>query len=262
MKEKIKISAVSYFNTHPFLYGLEKSGMINNTIDLSLDYPSVCAEKVQSGEVDMGLVPIAIIPSLKVSYIASRYCIGSKGKVDSVLLVSDVPLHEIKQIYLDYQSKTSVSLVQILAKMYWNIVPEWIQAEKGYEKNISGTTAGVIIGDRTFNLIKDYKYIYDLSEEWYQYSNLPFVFAVWLATKPIAIDILNQFNKAIEYGVNNIDEVVDNYENKYIYCSNIRDYLKNKISYNLDKNKSAGMNRFLSYYRALQGNKKKLLHFI
>src|SRR5437867_12268285 len=87
----IKVSCVSYLNSQPFIYGLKNNSIINE-IDLSLDVPSVCAEKLRSGSVDIGLVPVAVIPQLKESHIISDYCIGADGKVETVLLLSDVPL--------------------------------------------------------------------------------------------------------------------------------------------------------------------------
>ncbi|NQX96939.1 MAG: hypothetical protein HRT73_03545 [Flavobacteriales bacterium] len=98
--KKIKVSAVSYLNTLPFIYGINNSEVMEG-IDLSLDIPSDCAKKLLSGEVDLGLVPIAILPQLKEYHIISDYCIGAEGKVDSVALYSDVPLNEIEYIYLD-----------------------------------------------------------------------------------------------------------------------------------------------------------------
>ena len=60
---KIKISAVSYLNSKPFIYGLQHSENLNY-IDLQLDIPSVCAQKLMEGKVDVGLIPIATIPEL------------------------------------------------------------------------------------------------------------------------------------------------------------------------------------------------------
>ena len=91
---KIKVSAVSYLNTLPFIYGINNSEVVND-IKLSLDIPSDCGMKLLSGEVDLGLVPVAILPQLKEYHIISDYCIGAEGKVDSVALYSDVPLDEI-----------------------------------------------------------------------------------------------------------------------------------------------------------------------
>ncbi|MCB0401553.1 MAG: menaquinone biosynthesis protein, partial [Flavobacteriales bacterium] len=173
---KVKVSAVSYLNTLPFLYGIKQSGL-EQEIDLSLDIPSDCARKLLNDEVDLGLVPVAIIPQLKEHHIISDYCIGADGPVDTVALFSDVPLEEIENIYLDYHSRSSVTLVQLLAKAFWKIKPNWIRAEEGFIDQIQGTTAGVVIGDRTFGLSKKYKY--DLAEAWKAFTGKPFVFAAW-----------------------------------------------------------------------------------
>lgn len=239
-----KISAVSYANTYPFLYGLKKSSIIKK-IDLSLDFPSVCATKLINNQVDIGLVPIAILPQLKEHYIISDFCIGAIGKVNSVLLLSDVPLSQIKTILLDYQSKTSINLTKVLAKHFWNIQPNWETAKEGFETTIHNTTAGVIIGDRTFNLSKKYKYTYDLAEEWQKFTKLPFVFACWVANKKITPEFIKEFNDAIGVGVKNIPEVLNYFnvtENKKDYLSH---YLTTNISYKLDDEKQKAIKMFL-----------------
>src|SRR5262245_24497557 len=121
---KIKVSAVSYLNSKPFIYGLEHSE-VKNEIDLQLDVPSTCAAKLFEDKVDLGLVPVAVLPDLDEYHIITDYCIGADGEVGSVLLLSEVPLNEIKTILLDYQSMTSVVLVQILADKFWKIQPSW-----------------------------------------------------------------------------------------------------------------------------------------
>jgi len=242
--KKIKVSAVSYLNTLPFLYGI-KNSEVEKEIDLSLDIPSDCAKKLLSGEVDLGLVPVAILPQLKEYYIISDYCIGAEGEVDSVALYSDVPLNEIENILLDYHSKTSVNLVQVLAKKYWDISPNWINTTEGFEYEIEGKTAGVIIGDRTFNLSKVYKCKYDLAEEWRKFTGLPFVFACWVSNKELPVSFITQFNKALEQGVNNIGEVVKGYNEASISKENLLTYLTNNISYSLDENKRKAIDKFL-----------------
>ncbi len=247
-KLKVRVSAVSYLNTLPFLFGINNSGVINE-IELSVDIPSVCAKKLLTNEVDLGLVPVAILPQLKEYYIVSNYCIGAVGKVDSVALYSDVPLNEIKAIYLDYQSKTSINLVQLLAKEYWKVNPKWLKAETGYENKIINSTAGVIIGDRTFNLKKKYKYKYDLADEWKKYTGLPFVFACWVANKKLTPEFIANFNSALKKGVNNIKEVVVLPNESKITQEQLFDYLTNKISYDFDENKQIALVKFLEYIK-------------
>ena len=241
---KIKISAVSYLNTLPFLYGIKKSNIIKN-IDFQLDMPSICATKLINNEVDIALIPVAAIPQIKNSQIISDYCIGAEGKVKTVLLLSDVPLNEIQSIYLDYQSRTSVNLIRILSKKYWKINPKWETTTHGYETQIIDKKAGLIIGDRTFNLEKEYKYVYDLAEEWKKYTNLPFVFATWVANKPIDKQFISEFNSALKVGIENIDKVVLDFFITYPNSKiNLKKYFTEDISYNFDNKKQKALKLF------------------
>jgi chorismate dehydratase len=201
-----------------------------------------------NGECDIALVPVGVIPQLKISYIVSKFCIGAEGRVRSVLLASQVPLEMITKIYLDYQSATSVKLVKILARHHWNINPEFIDSSPGYEQQIKGTTAGVIIGDRCFQYV-DYKYKYDLAEEWINFTGYPFVFAAWLSLKPVKAELKKKLNDALEYGISNIDNVIQEYKYKFAFNPNFnaREYYTKNISYYLNEGKSRGMSTFIKY---------------
>ena len=240
----LKISAVSYLNTIPFIHGLKQSELIK-TIDLQLDYPSICADKLINGTVDLALVPVAVIPKLKEAYIISDYCIGANGAVDTVCLYSDVPIEEIESIALDYQSRTSVALLKILLKEYWQLNPELKKANVGFEENIKGNHAALVIGDRAFALNTKHAYIYDLSAIWKEMTGLPFVFAAWVANTKLPMDFIISFNKALEKGLSNIDTALALEGDSYPNCKNPEDYLNNKISYNLDVEKQKGMELFL-----------------
>jgi len=243
----IKISAVSYLNSKPFIYGIEKSGLMSN-YKLELDIPSVCAEKFLQKKVDIGLVPVAIIPQLKEYYFISDYCIGAEKSVGSVMLYSTVPLQQITKIYLDYQSRTSVILARILAKNYWKINPEWLNGILGYENKIKETVAAVVIGDRTFELKKKFPYSYDLAEEWNNYTKLPFVFALWIANKKLPQEFLISFNNALKFGIANIDAVVKENSDFKI---NSKEYFTQRISFSFDNKKRKALERFLEEMKKL-----------
>jgi len=240
----LKISAVSYLNTIPFVHGLKQSELIK-TIDLQLDYPSICADKLISGAVDLALVPVVVIPKLKQPYIFSDYCIGANGAVDTVCLYSDVPIDKIESIGLDYQSRTSVALLKFLLKEYWQLNPELKKSDVGFEDNIKGKHAALVIGDRAFTLNSKHKFIYDLSAIWKEMTNLPFVFAAWVSNNRLPQDFINAFNKALEKGLSNIDKALAFEGDSYPNCENPVDYLNNKISYSLDSEKQKGMELFL-----------------
>ncbi|RYG20012.1 MAG: hypothetical protein EOO07_05710 [Chitinophagaceae bacterium] len=117
---KIKISAVAYTNTKPFIYGIERANILSQ-IELSLDVPSDCAQKLIENKVDIGLVPVAVVPSIPNASIISDYCIGSVGAVNSVFIFSNVPVAHIKSVKLDPQSRTSNQLAQVLLKFHFKV---------------------------------------------------------------------------------------------------------------------------------------------
>jgi len=248
--EKIKISIVSYLNSKPFIYGLQHSELLNN-IDLQLDIPSVCAQKLLDNTVDLGLIPVAALPQLKEKYIITDYCIGATGKVASVMLYSNVPLTEIENIILDYQSRTSVALVRVLANFFWKINPQWVPASENYENSIQGNNAALIIGDRTFGIENKYLYSYDLAEEWQTYTHLPFVFACWVANKKLSESFVKQFNEALQYGLNNRSVLVSEINSNKKYPIDIDFYLNKNIDYNLDELKKTALELFLKYCEKL-----------
>jgi len=243
----VNLSIVSYLNTAPFLYGLKHSGKINsNEFNISLDIPSVCAQKLINGEADIGLVPVAILPLLPAYQIIGKTCIGAVGKVDSVMLLSNVSIDKIDKILLDYQSRTSVKLCQILAANYWKITPQFENAAPNYISNINGNTAAVVIGDRVFDVLHQFEYAYDLSEAWYNFQQLPFVFASWASIRPQRNEVIIQLEEALQFGINHLQETVSEIISNYPTHYPVEKYLTQRISYNLDEAKLKGLETFLS----------------
>jgi len=237
------VGAVSYLNTKPLLYGIERSG-IRKDIELIIDYPARIAGMLLKDEIDMGLVPVAIIPQMKEAYINGDYCIGSNGNVASVCLFSETPIERVEKVLLDYQSRTSVQLARILLKEYWQVTPELIDAGKDFRDHIKGTTAGVVIGDRALEQRKQSPYIYDLAEAWKGLTGLPFVFAAWISNKKMDAGFIRDFDEANRQGILHIDDVVA--ENPYPLFP-LHDYFTQHLSYTLDMQKRKGLERFIGY---------------
>ena len=128
-------------------------------------------------------------------------------------------------------------------KEYWGINPEMIEAkDENYRKEIKGTTAGLVIGDRAFEQRKISTFIYDLGSEWRSITGLPFVFAAWVSTKQLPDDFIELFNKANAIGLQHIDEIVA--ANPFeLY--DLKKYYNLHLSYLLNEPKRRGMERFL-----------------
>ena len=241
MDRKIRVGAVNYLNTKPLIYGFEL-GMMADELEMSFDYPSIVAEKIILGEIDIGLLPVAILPFLPEHYIISDYCIGCNGAVDSVCLFSEVPVEDIKTILLDYQSKTSVALLKVLLREYWKISPRLVNAHKGYESEIKGFTAGLVIGDRAFSQKLISALYYDLGTAWKEMTGLPFVFAAWVSIRKMEDQFANGFNAANAYGLNCLKEVIKGINSNGVDLEN---YYNNHISYQFDALKNKAMQIFL-----------------
>lgn len=243
MDKRWRIGAVSYLNTRPLLLGLAQEGF-KNRIDLVKSYPAKIAQELLAGQIDIGLVPVAIIPQLTHPHIISNYVIGTNGAVASVALFSQVPIDEIKSIYLDYQSRTSVQLLKILLAQFWKKEVEFLAATEGYIDQISGTTAGLIIGDRALDNLNKFPYMYDLGLAWKQHTGLPFVFAAWVANQPIPEEFMAAFDAANGYGVAHLEEVISLIPaNEQVY--DLHKYYTENISYVYDEEKKQGLERFL-----------------
>ena len=249
--EKIKISIVNYTNTLPFKWALKKSELLKR-IDLQEDIPSICAQKLKFGQVDLALIPVAILAELDNYFIETDFCIGANGKVDSVKLYSQVPLEEIGKVTLDYQSRSSITLTKVLMKFSWKKAVTYVDAKPGFENNINGTNAAVVIGDRTFLLNGKYNYEYDLALEWQKFTGLPFVFAAWVSTAQLPAEFIKEFNAVLEQGVKHTAQAIEeDYSNKNLSREQTLEYLTKRIDYRLDADKRKALEMFLGYIKEL-----------
>jgi len=247
--DKINVTTVSYLNTKPFLFGLIAKNWDSN-LNIELDIPAACAQKLIDGSADIGLVPVAILLQQPTLQVISNYCIGSDGPVRTVSLFADRPVEDLKRIYLDFHSKTSVELLKLLLKDYWKLSPELIPAKPGFINQIGGDTGALVIGDRAIGLNQRFEYIYDLSEEWRKWKGLPFVFAVWVSRIDLTDQFLTTFNEALSKGVDEIDRLI------YLMPPtqaglDLKTYFTKNISYELDAAKKQALHTFL---QAVQGD--------
>ncbi len=207
-----------------------------------IDYPSHIATMLLQDEIDIGLVPVAVIPKMKEYFINTNYCIGCDGPVGSVCIFSDVPLEKVDHILLDYQSRTSTELAKILLREYWKVSPEITDGGIDFIDHIKGSTAGLVIGDRALEQRRISLYRYDLGEAWKALTGLPFVFAAWISNKKLDDSFIKMFNEANGLGVQNVDQVLTHLNNDIF---DLRQYFEKYISYQLDDAKKEGLRLFL-----------------
>ena len=245
---KIRVGAVSYLNTKPLLHGIRNSSIFGE-IELVEGYPAQIAQMLIDGALDIGLVPVAVIPRLKEWHMVGDYCIGADGPVASVCIFSDVPMNDVEAVFLDYQSRTSVRLAKILLRDHWKKNVHFIDATgEDYRNQIQGSTAGVVIGDRALVERSASRYIYDLAAAWKEHTGLPFVFAAWISNKKLPGSFVHAFNAANAEGIRAVDTVVA--ETPY-EAFDLKAYFTRFISYELTAEKKKGLQLFLEKIKTL-----------
>jgi chorismate dehydratase len=250
-REKLKISVVSYLNSLPFVAGLEQE-TIAQQFDISKDIPSICAEKVINGKADIGLMPIAMLPQVKGGHVITDYCISANGEVGSVLLVSNEPIEELEVITKDNESRTSVTLARILFENHWKKEVKW-KEESGNILELQKNEGLVIIGDRALRYSSRFKYVYDLAEEWKKYTGLPFVFACWIANKPIAETDIQTLNSSFAKGLSMRQEIAGRSETGHPRITTLS-YLNEYIKYELNEEAKKGMKLFLEMMNQIESS--------
>lgn len=239
---KIKVSAVSYTNTLPFLQGVRASQKLLDQIDLSVDVPAECARKVIQNEADVGIIPVAALSRLHDYHIITDYCIGSDGAVDSVFIFSSKPIEEITSLRLDHQSRTSNGLARILLQYYW---------KRDVKVSMDGEAdAYVLIGDRTFGKKEEVPYVYDLGDIWKKFTGLPFAYAVWVANKALPDNFIADFNEALKDGVSHPADVISGL--KHYPNFDYKTYLTEFLDFKLDKKKREAIDKYLELYKTLE----------
>lgn len=238
---RVRIAAVSYLNTIPFIYGIEHAGKLR--AELQLAPPSGCAQSFIDGNADIALIPVGALPQIKDADIVTSYCIGAVQSVRTVVVVSNCPTKNIKTIYLDNHSRTSAALTRILAVKKWDIAPEYKELSD-YSKVLSPDEgdAFLLIGDKVFDYEGRFRYSRDLADEWRAMTRLPFVFALWVARKSVDAETLDALEDSLLWGVEHTWEAIKTYgyDNRdYAY-----DYLTQNIDFLFDNQKHKALGKF------------------
>jgi chorismate dehydratase len=253
--EKIRVSAVKYINSYPFMIGLRDSE-VAGMIDLEVCHPSECADRLIAGDTDIGLIPVATIASMKEYHIVSDYCLSTNGEVRTVLLVSNTPFDLITRIYLDYRSRSSVALCRILASRSWQREYEWLPASEEFDITaMKQGEAAVMIGDRCFEYAHLFSLRLDLGLEWKKLTGLPFVFACWVSTRVLPEEFTSLFSKALSEGLERRNEAVALLkEGTAATPEEIIHYLNHNIDFRLDDRKREALTKFIDYIKELKLN--------
>ena len=245
----LKVGAVSYLNTKPLVYGLEQA--IAEFASLRFAVPSQLAVQMSDGRLDVGLIPAVEYFRNPQRRIISDACIACYGPVWSVRILFRKPPEQVQTLAIDEGSRTSVALSQILLAERYNIRPQLqsLPLDIDLATACPEADALLIIGDRAMHLdsiASGFVTDWDLGEEWFLHTGLPFVFAAWVANMGVDTNKLANFlEHQRDAGLNAVAEIAaENAANYALEPQQALDYLTKFLRFKLGADERAGLDLF------------------
>ncbi|HEV2845834.1 MAG TPA: menaquinone biosynthesis protein [Thermoanaerobaculia bacterium] len=246
---KLRVGIVNYLNSKPLAWGFLK-GHHADLFAPSFHPPALVARLLAQGNLDIGLIPsieVQRIPNLRV---LPDMCIAASHEVRSVILVSRVPIEEVRRVALDQNSRTSATLLRILMRERWGLDPEYLHERPDPDRMLAEADAALIIGDPALHVDRQRYLVVDLAAEWNALTGLPFVFAVWAVRPEVEIpDLPFYFKSSLRYGLSSLDTLVrESAAEMSLDSSEVRSYLTENLSFFLRQEEIAALEEF--YRRA------------
>lgn len=270
MIHPLRIAAVSYLNTKPFLWGLEQTVGAEH-LAIQTDIPSRCLGYFTRQEADAALVPVGSLLGLSEICVLDGYCIGATWHVDSVFIFAQQPITELEALYLDADSQTSNGLARVLCRHHWQRTSlQFLESTGNHTNEIQGRRGGVVIGDKAFPLVGQFAYTYDLANAWHAFTanaypatgGWPFTFAVWVVQPSVPEALRTVLRQAFRHGLEHREAVAQLWANRFGRTpAQAYDYYTQSIDYTLDTAKKQSIDLYLTLLAELDGQPKPVLHW-
>lgn len=207
---RLRVGVVSFLNAQPLWVALER----DPDIELIPDTPARLSDLMEQGRLDLGVLPAVEALRLPDTELVLELGVSAEGPVDSVGIftrLSSGDTVEANSLRMDQRSRTSVALARIILNVL-DVQPEISLAEVRPElfANYS-ESALMLIGDdclRARALWPDWRYL-DLSQAWFEWTGLPFVFALWTARPGVlSAAVRRKLHDALNLGLLEVPRLV------------------------------------------------------
>ena len=253
MKE-LQISTISYLNTAPLMWDFEHTAL-GAEFDISYTVPSQCAAALREGTADIGIIPAAAYATIPNLGILPGVAIASRREVRSILLVSKVPVEQVRTVALDTSSLTSVALTKVLFAKWWGGGQTFDPMPPDLEQMLANHDACLLIGDPALQVDRSRYRAYDLAEEWVRLTGKPFVFAFWAVRqealpRAASLDLAQIFQTSRDHGLlpASLHQIASEWAPKLgISEAEVESYLTRNIHYGLEADCIEGLSLFYRY---------------
>lgn len=251
MDPPVRVGAVEYLNSKPLIYRLGERAAHARLV---LDVPSKLADGLEAGRLDVALVPVFECFRHPHYAVVSDACIASEGPVYSVKLFSRCPVEQVRSVSLDEGSRTSVALVKVLLGERHGVTPRWEPLPLDARAEETETDAVLLIGDRAIHPPGGrWAVVWDLGQEWTQWTGLPFVFAVWAARPDADLRGIGTVLQAVrDLGVAHVAEIAEREGPRVgMTPEECRRYLTVNLHYYLGERERQGLELFYNKAQSL-----------
>lgn len=270
---KLRISVVQYLNTAPLVRGFTH-GSLQSKYDLSFTVPSQCAEALRTGAADVAIIPAIEYQRIPGLVVLPDLSIASKERVRSLLIVSKLPIREVRSLALDSSSRSTQALTRILCEDRWNIAPEFAEATPNLEQMLRTSDAALVIGDPALRIAIQAEqcvkpggdgewictgaqvgqaqapklHLYDVVHEWWQLTERPAVLAVWAARPDVVTpELTADFSASLAFGLKHLPEICAEAARELrLPETELSLYLRTNIDYSLDAENCKGLDEFFT----------------
>jgi len=252
---RLRISAISYLNTAPLMWDFEH-GEAGSQFDISYTLPSACAQALAEGTADIGIVPAAAYTQIPGLQVLPEIAIASRRAVRSILLISKMPVEQVRTVALDTSSLTSVALTKVLFEKWLGSGKTFTPMAPNIDKMLAEHDAGLVIGDPALKVDRSRYLTLDLAEEWIRWTGKPFVFAFWavrgaaLSEADPTLDLGTIFRDSRDHGLEpeNLNQIAREWAPRLgLSEASVRTYLTDNIHYQLDAGCLEGLRLFYRY---------------
>lgn len=244
MKQPVRIGAVNYLNTKPLICDLEQ---LAPQAELILEVPSRLAELLAEGQLDVALIPVIEYFRAGRYSIVPNIAIASRGPVLSVTLFSRVPWTSIRHVALDAGSRTSAALTQILLGNRYGVSAEVVSLPLERQAEDVDADAVLLIGDRAMRAcLPGFQHAFDLGQEWFDWTGLPFVYAVWAVREGVDLRGVDEaLRQAKECGLDRAGSIAHAEAPRLgLDAGFCRRYLSNILHFDLGPREQAGLHHY------------------
>jgi len=242
----VLIGSVPYLNAKPLIAWFQSPEGKRSGVEVVYDVPSRLARMVEAGEVACAMASSVELFRHADWKAVQGIAIASTGTVLSVRLFSKVPVDRIRSLALDTSSLTSSALVQVLFARWWQVSPRYIPLPPDLDRMLEQADAALLIGDKGMLACSEGLFVTDLGEEWYRWTGLPFVWALWLGrAENITPPLVDCLHRAREWGLAHLESIVQQEATRLnIDESLVRHYLCDIMQYAMTDAHEQALNRF------------------